>query len=98
MMAQNEVAGLDDSYRLSATRVLEEYLTRNSSYRAISLAHHDYLLGANPFFFFQADDGIPALYVTAVQTCALPIFGLRLVESLADRWGMVRELGTRVWF
>jgi anti-sigma regulatory factor (Ser/Thr protein kinase) len=24
--------------------------------------------------------------------------GLRLVESLADRWGMVREQGTRVWF
>jgi anti-sigma regulatory factor (Ser/Thr protein kinase) len=24
--------------------------------------------------------------------------GLRLVESLADRWGMVRERGTRVWF
>ena len=24
--------------------------------------------------------------------------GLRLVESLADRWGIVRERGTRVWF
>src|SRR5690349_22784219 len=25
------------------------------------------------FFFFQADDGIRDLYVTGVQTCALPI-------------------------
>src|SRR5690349_23381388 len=25
-------------------------------------------------FFFQAEDGIRALYVTGVQTCALPIF------------------------
>src|SRR5204862_2379617 len=29
------------------------------------------------FFFFQAEDGIRALYVTGVQTCALPI-SLRL--------------------
>src|SRR5438874_7587794 len=27
------------------------------------------------FFFFQAEDGIRGLYVTGVQTCALPIFG-----------------------
>src|SRR6266496_6312036 len=26
------------------------------------------------FFFFQAEDGIRVLYVTGVQTCALPIF------------------------
>src|SRR5690349_25026163 len=26
------------------------------------------------FFFFQAEDGIRDLYVTGVQTCALPIF------------------------
>src|SRR5438874_5861051 len=29
------------------------------------------------FFFFQAEDGIRDLYVTGVQTCALPIFALR---------------------
>src|SRR5215469_13556271 len=28
------------------------------------------------FFFFQAEDGIRDLYVTGVQTCALPIFHL----------------------
>src|SRR5204862_6004709 len=28
------------------------------------------------FFFFQAEDGIRDLYVTGVQTCALPIFGI----------------------
>src|SRR6266576_4802896 len=37
-----------------------------------------HLLGNNQgffVFFFQADDGIRDLYVTGVQTCALPIFG-----------------------
>src|SRR5438874_9809995 len=29
-------------------------------------------------FFFQAEDGIRYLYVTGVQTCALPIFGSEL--------------------
>src|SRR5690349_22587805 len=47
------------------------------------------------FFFFQAEDGIRDLYVTGVQTCALPILDLvgerwlppRLVEDLAHfRW------------
>src|SRR5204862_4786033 len=28
------------------------------------------------FFFFQAEDGIRDLYVTGVQTCALPILDL----------------------
>src|SRR5204862_8356091 len=40
-----------------------------------------------PFFFFQAEDGIRDLYVTGVQTCALPIFaalpGLRLKGLLS---------------
>src|SRR5204862_6728600 len=30
-------------------------------------------LAVGCFFFFQAEDGIRALYVTGVQTCALPI-------------------------
>src|SRR5690625_6089226 len=30
------------------------------------------------FFFFQADDGIRDGHVTGVQTCALPILGVRL--------------------
>src|SRR5690349_16448626 len=29
------------------------------------------------FFFFQAEDGIRDLYVTGVQTCALPIFAIQ---------------------
>src|SRR5438874_9224547 len=33
------------------------------------------------FFFFQAEDGIRDLYVTGVQTCALPISG-----SEPDLW------------
>src|SRR5690349_13859796 len=32
------------------------------------------------FFFFQAEDGIRDLYVTGVQTCALPIFLKALVS------------------
>src|SRR5204863_7545034 len=32
------------------------------------------------FFFFQAEDGIRDLYVTGVQTCALPIFGKTVSE------------------
>src|SRR6266496_2070087 len=34
------------------------------------------------FFFFQAEDGIRDLYVTGVQTCALPIFDLRYRNGL----------------
>src|SRR6266496_714907 len=32
------------------------------------------------FFFFQAEDGIRDLYVTGVQTCALPISGLGIYQ------------------
>src|SRR5438874_5011801 len=39
------------------------------------------------FFFFQAEDGIRALYVTGVQTCALPIsvWRRRAVRAAAQR-------------
>src|SRR5215471_21751141 len=33
------------------------------------------------FFFFQAEDGIRDLYVTGVQTCALPISGISANEA-----------------
>src|SRR5690606_39687795 len=33
-------------------------------------------------FFFQAEDGIRDFHVTGVQTCALPISGLRRPEYL----------------
>src|SRR5215469_3332387 len=35
------------------------------------------------FFFFQAEDGIRFLYVTGVQTCALPIFGRTIIVAVA---------------
>src|SRR6266496_1082272 len=45
------------------------------------------------FFFFQAEDGIRDLYVTGVQTCALPISPERMDSAL---WGhflrLVREV------
>src|SRR5690349_22595262 len=37
------------------------------------------------FFFFQAEDGIRDLYVTGVQTCALPI-------SLSIRGSRIRHI------
>src|SRR6266496_5861786 len=40
-----------------------------------------------PFFFFQAEDGIRDLYVTGVQTCALPISRPGLTAcSACSRW------------
>src|SRR5690349_23829613 len=43
------------------------------------------------FFFFQAEDGIRDLYVTGVQTCALPIFAeadalTAILETFPDRF------------
>src|SRR3712207_7361410 len=35
-------------------------------------------------FFFQAEDGIRDIGVTGVQTCALPIFRVRVWDSSAD--------------
>src|SRR5204863_2888762 len=37
------------------------------------------------FFFFQAEDGIRDLYVTGVQTCALPIFLGVALEHRGER-------------
>src|SRR5688572_32322420 len=36
-------------------------------------------------FFFQAEDGIRDLTVTGVQTCALPIYRLFLLDSANSR-------------
>src|SRR6266496_4756578 len=36
------------------------------------------------FFFFQAEDGIRDLYVTGVQTCALPICGRRAARGSGE--------------
>src|SRR6266403_4742814 len=37
------------------------------------------------FFFFQAEDGIRDLYVTGVQTCALPISAARSARETGRR-------------
>src|SRR5690349_19143501 len=46
------------------------------------------------YFFFQAEDGIRVLYVTGVQTCALPIYHLApLVErDLEERAHLERRV------
>src|SRR5207249_8056130 len=38
------------------------------------------------YFFFQAEDGIRDRNVTGVQTCALPIFMLRVLGSVFSFW------------
>src|SRR5690349_24154784 len=60
------------------------------------------------FFFFQAEDGIRDLYVTVVQTCALPIFwswvlAAATVESKLEPFiscfiivGMIRSVASAV--
>src|SRR5690349_2216339 len=40
-------------------------------------------------FFFQAEDGIRDLYVTGVQTCALPIYADIAVEQVNQIHGLV---------
>src|SRR5690349_13615964 len=56
------------------------------------------------FFFFQAEDGIRDLYVTGVQTCALPIYvflgvghqkGANTKENVARNFGMALPEGYR---
>src|SRR5690606_39785523 len=44
------------------------------------------------FFFFQAEDGIRDFHVTGVQTCALPIYRLRVYEDFA---AVARDLVAR---
>src|SRR6266496_5491893 len=46
------------------------------------------------FFFFQAEDGIRDLYVTGVQTCALPI-SRRAAELPLGRCRRARHPGIR---
>src|SRR6266496_4595168 len=50
--------------RLRSTHSQTQKTIRNKKRKAIE---------DNPLFFFQAEDGIRDLYVTGVQTCALPI-------------------------
>src|SRR5438874_10160732 len=44
-------------------------------------------------FFFQAEDGIRDLYVTGVQTCALPISLDQIVDQLVPRQLLVGGVG-----
>src|SRR5204862_2442909 len=50
------------------------------------------------FFFFQAEDGIRDLYVTGVQTCALPIYSVisEWGAQAAWRWSSARCLGNGI--
>src|SRR5438874_12439790 len=52
------------------------------------------------FFFFQAEDGIRDLYVTGVQTCALPIWTARSNTQRLhwrSRWVFVNEPSFSTW-
>src|SRR6266496_4929884 len=52
------------------------------------------------FFFFQAEDGIRDLYVTGVQTCALPISPtwchMHEYGTTLEQWAQV-AVSTRAW-
>src|SRR5438445_169682 len=47
-------------------------------------------------FFFRAEDGIGAIGVTGVQTCALPILKVEANETLTVSLGNVTPLGAGV--
>src|SRR3989454_9172923 len=47
------------------------------------------------FFFFQAEDGIRDYKVTGVQTCALPIWAVRLLPCAAVPDAVPRAAGAR---
>src|SRR5690349_13940156 len=49
------------------------------------------------FFFFQAEDGIRDLYVTGVQTCALPIWARSSVASTRSSSPTGTPRPTRRW-
>src|SRR5204862_4142182 len=68
----------------------------------LPLLHFVGQIGRVPFFFFQAVDGIRDLYVTGVQTCALPIFEEAGAEdshacSQRPERASVRILGARLF-
>src|SRR5205823_11396460 len=44
------------------------------------------------FFFFQAEDGIRDKLVTGVQTCALPIYAVRLLVDITPA-DLIARLG-----
>src|SRR2546430_9594247 len=53
--------------------------------------------GVGTFFFCQAEDGIRDLTVTGVQTCALPIYRIRIepagfVNARANPWPEYRPI------
>src|SRR5438874_8647363 len=51
------------------------------------MAFYEFIIFYLFFFFFQAEDGIRDLYVTGVQTCALPISSARSCSrSSASPW------------
>src|SRR6267378_2658772 len=52
---------------------------------AVSPSGHAVPFDSDRYFFFQAEDGILVLYVTGVQTCALPIcFFFQAEDGIRD--------------
>src|SRR6266496_5005395 len=48
------------------------------------------------FFFFQAEDGIRDLYVTGVQTCALPIWTDNIVYKGSTAYALRYTSGNKL--
>src|SRR5690349_23783185 len=79
-------------FRSSETNLGDIYIDRQLTCRPpVPNKHTLYRL-----FFFQAEDGIRALYVTGVQTCALPIYhlntaGIKVKEMKIERYRRFRS-------
>src|SRR6201989_3683189 len=54
--------------------------------------------GRRVFLFFQAEDGIRDLYVTGVQTCALPIYTSLFLSSRRRHTRSLRDWSSDVFF
>src|SRR5690349_23648327 len=80
--------------RIVSLRV--KYVHYNGGYAIMINLSDDYgvlIATVDFFFFFQAEDGIRDLYVTGVQTCALPISLGRLTGRLERRVRAQRRPG-----
>src|SRR2546427_9459413 len=60
----------------------------------VYIADGQKVLTFDPFFFFQAEDGIRDLTVTGVQTCALPI-SMRSRISSSQGWPVAISAASR---
>src|SRR5256885_8939930 len=62
-------------------------LQRNRNVSGYHVCHGDWFEDTYCYFFFQAEDGIRDYKVTGVQTCALPILTVLIMQGLPKLQG-----------